>query len=78
MCSAEYDLFSVAIFAFLFSAKWKDVTVSQTRTVSEERKLQHIQKEIASVLREIREAYTITMRKNKQQEGNKLMNKDRK
>lgn len=42
MCSAEYDLFSVAIFAFLFSAKWKDVTVSQTRTVSEERKLQHI------------------------------------
>lgn len=76
MYSAEYDLFSLAIFTLLFSAKWKDVTVSQTRTVSEERKLRHIQK--ANVLREIRETYTITMRKNKQQEGNKLMNKDRK
>lgn len=46
--------------------------------MSKERKLQHIQKEIATVLREIREAYKITMRKNKKQEGNKLMNKDRK
>ena len=44
----------------------------------EERILQHIQKEIAGVLRKIGEAYTITMRKNKYQEESKLMNKDRK